>query len=89
MRGKFSLFYYLLIRQLNIPKPIVVNKTKLKLYERGSDSMRVKTFQAFKDLSIKSAAIIVFIILWEIAPRIGIVDRMYLPPCTINIVLNQ
>mgnify|MGYP006927216577 CR=1 FL=1 len=51
--------------------------------------MRVKTFQAFKDLSIKSAAIIVFIILWEIAPRIGIVDRMYLPPCTINIVLNQ
>lgn len=42
--------------------------------------MRVKTFQALRDVSIKSAAIIAFLILWEIAPRIGMVDRMYLPP---------
>ncbi len=42
--------------------------------------MRTKTFQILKDISVKSAAIIVFIILWEIAPRIGLVDKMYLPP---------
>jgi len=42
--------------------------------------MRIKAFQTLKDLSIKSAAIIVFILLWEITPRIGVVDRMYLPP---------
>lgn len=42
--------------------------------------MGTKALQALKDLSMKSAAIILFILLWETAPRIGMVDRMYLPP---------
>lgn len=42
--------------------------------------MHIKAFRVLRDISIKSAAIIVFIALWEIAPRLGIVDRMYLPP---------
>ena len=42
--------------------------------------MHIKAFRVIKDISIKSVAIIVFIALWEIAPRLGIVDRMYLPP---------
>lgn len=42
--------------------------------------MHIKTFQILKNVLIKSIAIIGFIALWEIMPRIGLVDKMYLPP---------
>jgi NitT/TauT family transport system permease protein len=42
--------------------------------------MHIKTFQLFKNVLIKSIAILGFIALWEIMPRIGLVDKMYLPP---------
>ncbi|HEY9061803.1 MAG TPA: ABC transporter permease [Pseudobacteroides sp.] len=42
--------------------------------------MHIKTFQLLKNVLIKSIAIIGFMALWEIMPRIGLVDKMYLPP---------
>lgn len=47
---------------------------------KTSDSMFLNIFNAFKSLSYKYIAIIIFLIIWEILPVIGVFNPLFIPP---------
>jgi len=64
-------------------KPLIIPSFELRFYFRGMVNLKgnSKSGKIFtiKNILIKSSGVLIFIVLWEIAPRLGWADKQFVP----------
>lgn len=60
--------------------PLVTIDKKVQLKEQSKQDSSVQILSILGKVLKKSAVLILFILIWEIAPRLGLVEKTFLPP---------